>query len=71
MVRSTAIALAALLITIGGDLAGSAAFAGAPLKCVEVKCRHAADERKSGSIIISDCTIKHGRRICKDDPPGK
>lgn len=70
MTRPTTIACAALIVLIGSGFAGSAAFAGAPLKCIQVKCRNAAEARKSGSIIISDCTTKHGRQVCKRDPAG-
>jgi hypothetical protein len=61
------IALSALLalFVASGPLA-TAAFAGAPLKCVDYRCRSAIQERKSGSVIFHDCTRKHGRVVCSD-----
>ena len=64
MSRSLASALVALFVA-SGPMA-TAALAGAPLKCVDYRCRSAVQERKSGSVIYHDCTRKHGQVTCSD-----
>jgi hypothetical protein len=54
-----------MLFIVTGPLA-SVALAGSPLKCIEVRCRSAIQERKSGSVIFHDCTRKHGAVVCAD-----